>query len=999
MKKITPFLLIVFYFFQLGLLQAQPSNDDCEGAIELLDVVDWCSAVAEYDNTAATASGYQAPFCFSGSNNDVWFKFTAVATDMTITVIGAASPVLGGSMTQPAIAMYLLDDVCGGQINTVGCASDNVGNNIIQLYEGGMIPGQEYYIRIDAGGNVGSFELCINNYFQPPAPGSDCVVSSVLCDTSPFTVQQVSGAGVNPDEALNSCLGGLGSNSESNSTWYTWTCDQSGTLEFTLTPTNPGDDLDFVVYELPNGVENCNGKEVLRCMASGEFNFPSPCMGPTGLAEGSTDFVEMSGCVGIGDDNFLAPLDMVSGTSYALLINNFTSTGNGFNIDFGGTGTFLGPQPEIDLSITSTSVCYGNPVTFSDNSSFALGSLINWEWTFGVDAVPATASGVGPHEVNWTTPGTKIIVLTVESDLGCIVVATETVVVDPCCETENEISVSELVSSVICPTSEDGFIDLTVTSNAEPHTFLWSNGATTSGINNLAIGDYQVTITNDATCEVIQNYTVGGPDQFDLNPIITMPTCDGGQDGAIELQTFGGTSPYQYSWNNGTFTTDDKIENLPVDVYTVVVQDANGCEANLTIEVNELELELELGGTTAPSCFSLADGAIEIVIENGMSPYQYNFNLGDGFQPSNILDSIPAGTYIIDVLDDNLCEGQFEIIVSEPPPLAVDMEVTNVSCFGEADGSVFANATGGVGNYVYSWSTGSSDDTATPLDVGTYSVTVLDGNDCKVITNASVTQPPELFIEIADIINVICFGDETGTIVVAGAGGNPPYQYSMDGFVFQDENVFENLPAGTHIITIIDQLGCTDEIEGTIVQPEELIVDAGPNQTIDLGFSTNIATTVIPTFTNVDYIWEPTEYLSCTECPQPEASPVNTTTYSVTITDEMGCTAEDEVVIFVNKVRPIFIPNAFSPNGDGFNDFFTAFGGPAARQIKEMRVFNRWGALVYEATEIPLSEPTLGWDGTFKGRELSPDVFAYYMVVEFIDSEEILYEGDVTIVK
>jgi len=201
------------------------------------------------------------------------------------------------------------------------------------------------------------------------------------------------------------------------------------------------------------------------------------------------------------------------------------------------------------------------------------------------------------------------------------------------------------------------------------------------------------------------------------------------------------------------------------------------------------------------------------------------------------------------------------------------------------------------------------------------------------------------------------------------------------------------------VITIIDQLGCTDEVEGTINQPEELIVDAGENQTIDLGFSTNLVTTVVPSFTNVDYAWEPTEYLNCTECPSPEASPVNTTTYTVTITDETGCTATDEVTIFVNKVRPIFIPNGFSPNYDGFNDFFTAFGGPAARQIKELRVFNRWGALVYEATEIPLSEPTLGWNGTFKGKDLPPDVFAYYLIVEFIDDEDVLYEGDVTIVK
>ena len=997
MKRITPFLLILFFFFQIENIQAQPANDDCEGAIELTNVENWCSAIAEYDNSDATDSGYQSPFCFPGSDNDVWFKFTAVATDATITVIGAASPVLGGSMFQPGISLYTLDDVCGGQISSIGCISDNAGNNIVQLYEGGMIAGQEYYIRIDAGGSLGSFQLCINNYFQPPLPGSDCQISSVLCDASPFTVQEVIGAGADPDEAPNSCLGGALGNSESNSTWYTWTCDQSGTLEFTLTPTNPGDDLDFVVFELPNGINDCSGKEILRCMASA-------CEGPTGLNAQSTDIEELLNC-SAGDDNFVAALDMVSGTSYALMINNFSNTGNGFNMEFGGTGTFLGPEADMETDEPDMEICYGESIIFNDNSTFALGALVNWEWTFGVDAEPANASGLGPHEVTWTTPGLKTIVLTVESDLGCIVVDVETVLVSPCCETVNAMTIDAvendwecfLINNVVVP---QGSVVLTVSSNAPPHTFLWDDGQTTSTVTDLTLGDHVVTITNDATCEEVLTFTITSPIEISTMPQIVQPTCDGGQDGSIQLFASGGTPPFEYQWeNSGIWVTDDLLTDLPVGVYEVIVRDANGCLASFTIPVTELELELELGGTTEPSCFSLADGEIEIIIENGVAPYQYNFNLGDGFQSSNILADIPAGTYIIDVLDANLCEGSFEIIVSEPPPLSVDMEVTNVSCFGEADGSIFANATGGVGDYVYSWSTGSTDDTATPLDVGTYSVTVLDGNGCDFIIDAAVTQPPELFIEITDIINVICFGDETGTIVVQGSGGNPPYQYSVDDVIFQDDNSFPDLPAGTHVITIIDQLGCTDAVEGTIIQPEELIVDAGENQTIDLGFSTDITTTVSPAFTNVDYNWEPTEYLSCTDCPQPEASPVNTTTYSVTITDETGCTAVDEVTIFVNKVRPIYIPNAFSPNYDGFNDFFTAFGGPAARQIKELRVFNRWGALVYEATEIPLSEPTLGWDGTFKGKDLPPDVFAYYLIVEFIDDEDVLYEGDVTIVK
>ena len=1001
MNRIFSYLAALIFCLTLATQKAyaQPTNDECAGAIEILDVTNWCSAVAEFSNAEVTQSGFDAPLCFSDAANDVWFRFTAVATDVTITVIGAASGALGGTLRQPEIAMYIGD--CDGTINTVGCASDmGIGNNTVQLYEGGLIIGQEYLIRIDAASSPGSFQLCIANYFAPVEPGSDCPVAAILCDKSSFTVQQVTGAGADPDEAAGSCLGGLGSTSESNSTWFTWTCAVNGTLEFTLTPTFPSDDLDFVVYELPNGIANCTDKIELRCMASGDFTFPSPCMGPTGLRESSTDFFEESGCAQpYPQDNFLSAIDMEVGKSYALLVNNFTSTGNGFEVDFGGSGEFLGPEADLETDEPDAEICYGESVTFNDNSTFALGTLVGWEWNFGVDAVPATASGIGPHDVTWDTPGLKTVVLTVESNLGCIVVDVETILVSPCCETINAMTIQDVIEITDCPGSQEGSISLTVVSNAPPHTFLWENNATTSSISNLTAGDYEVTITNDATCDTVLTYTVGGPPPFNITPQVTMATCNGGQDGAIELISFGGTPPYLYQWqNSGIWTSDNTLTNIPIGTYEVIVEDVLGCQTNLSVEVDELELDLILGGDTAPSCFSLADGEIVIELQNGLPPYQFDFNDGNGFQASNVLSNIPAGTYIIDVLDANLCEGNFEIIVSEPPPVSVVLDGQNVSCFGEGDGNIIANATGGVGNYTYSWSSGQTDSTISDLTPNTYTVTVLDGNGCDASASFTIVQPDELFIDLVEVIDVLCFGEETGAITVGGMAGNPPYQYSIDGVLFQDSPIFTDLVAGTYTFTILDSLDCTDEVQGTITQPAELVVDAGPDQRIDLGFSTNInAIHTPPLF--VTHQWLPIEGLSCSDCPNPVASPVETTTYNITITDENGCTATDEITIEVVKNRPIYIPNAFSPNFDGFNDYFTVYGGPAAAKIQKLQIFNRWGAMVFEANDILLNEESLGWDGTFKGKAFSPDVFAFYTYIEFIDGEVVLYEGDLTITK
>ncbi|MEL6925767.1 MAG: PKD domain-containing protein, partial [Bacteroidota bacterium] len=449
------FRILVFLLFGLSsnVLLAQPVNDDCDNATNLPNVANWCSTQAQFNNAGATPSGFQAPVCWGQSRDDVWFSFNSIATDVTITVIGATPNGAGGTLRNPQVVLYQAND-CGSTLNEQECATDAQGANVIELYKGGLVVGQNYLIRIQ-GSNNGSFQLCVNNYNPPVNPGSDCVSASVLCDTSPFTVQSVVGAGNDPDEAgTSSCLGGFGGNSETNSTWFVWTADaeEPGVLEFTLSPTNPSDDLDFVLFELTDGIGNCNAKTELRCMATGidPSLFPSRCAGPTGLRAGETDNAEPPGCNNPSQNSFLAPLEMEAGKSYGLLINNFTATGNGFSIEFGGTGKFQGPVADFTSDATG-SVCYGQDVNFTDASTFPLGELTNWQWSFGVDAVPATATGQNPPVVQWTSPGLKSVVLTVETDLGCIVTEIETILVEPCCEDVNAMTITPNITDALCP--------------------------------------------------------------------------------------------------------------------------------------------------------------------------------------------------------------------------------------------------------------------------------------------------------------------------------------------------------------------------------------------------------------------------------------------------------------------------------------------------------------------------------------------------------------------
>ena len=981
------------------LLLAQPVNDDCTGAIVLNDLSSWCSNSGEFTNINADDSGLSAS-CFPNNqtNNDVWFSFTAEATTVNVSVTGDTGPNGGGSLDNPQFAIYT--GSCGS-LTQVACISDAVGINTIELFETGLQIGTTYYIQVGArNGNTGTFQLCINNFNQIPDPSSDCETGVILCDKSPFTVSNVTGVGNNTNE-----IGDVGCNSigcqltESGSAWYKWTCDQSGSLTFTLTPLNPVDDLDFIVYELPNGVNDCNDKFDIRCMASGEVvgaPFPQwePCTGATGLATGDPDVNESCGC-DAGDNNFVDEIEMISGRSYALVINNFSQSGSGFSMEFGGTGTFLGPEAAFTTNPVADTLCLENSITFTDASSFS-GGIVAWEWNFGQGATPNSANTQGPHTVNYSTPGLKSIVLAVETEDGCIVTEISTIYVE-CCD--GMFDVNAVITNLLCPGEPIGAIDLTVNNDQPPYDFIWDNGNMNEDLSGLEPGNYTVTITDDFTCDTILTYEVVGPDDFDIDTIIGMPTCNGGTDGSITLNITGGTQPYEYSFENGPFTNNSTFSNLAVGDYDITIRDANNCEVLLIIPVNELELVIDPTAISIvhPSCTGFSDGSIVVDIINGQPPYQYDFNDGNGFVSTNTLTGLPAGTYTVDALDANLCMGSFTFTLVDPPLLEVSFDLLNISCFGAMDGELTAVATGGVGNYSYQWQGGQTSATITGLDEGSYFVTVTDGNGCITSNDTTFTQPPPLFIELDSVVDVVCFGEETGIIDVVGIGGTPPFEYSIDGVTFQTSDIFDNLPAGDYTITIMDSRGCTETVDATVIEPPELIVDAGLDVEIELGYSTRLR--AIANDFPVTYSWSPSDFLSCIDCSNPEASPVNTTTYTVTVFDENGCPASDDVTVTVTKNRPLYVPNGFSPNDDGVNDGFTIFAGPGVREIQELLIFNRWGGLVFESSNFQPNEPALGWDGIFKDEPAQIGVYAYYAKVAFIDDVVILVEGDVQLVR
>jgi hypothetical protein len=562
-------------------------------------------------------------------------------------------------------------------------------------------------------------------------------------------------------------------------------------------------------------------------------------------------------------------------------------------------------------------VCIGVPVVVTSTATFAIGSITNQAFSFGATAQPQTGLGPGPHTVQFNTPGTQSVVMTVETNLGCKVTQIQEVLVFP---------------------------------------------------------------------------------KVEVDTFVAIPDCNGGTNGSVTISNIqSGTPPYQFSWNGGPFQTSNSLTGLGESNINLVIRDANNCETELDIPVRELELTVD-PDITPPNCNGDSNGSVLLNVTNGTTPYQFDF--GSGFQNNNGIANLPAGTYTFFGVDAELCNGTFEIEIVDHPPLTLALDTVDITCFGADNGMAVATPGGGVGNFTYFWTDGQTTAEANNLTPGQQNVTVTDGNGCTINGGVFIVQPSDLMVSTLGTTGVICFGDSTGTITAEGAGGVPPYQFGVDGANFIPTGSLINVVGGDRWVMILDANGCLDSVQAYVPTPPPLIVIADPDTTLQLGFTVQSTTITTPIGRPVTFEWMPPTGLSCIDCAEPVITGISTMNYLVKITDEDGCMSIDSVRIIVVKDRPIYLPNIISPdNPQQFpNDKFTLFAGPAAERIELLRIFDRWGELVWEGRDMPLgNDGSQGWDGTFRGKRVNPGVFTFIAFVRFVDQEVLEYSGDVTV--
>ncbi len=454
--------------------------------------------------------------------------------------------------------------------------------------------------------------------------------------------------------------------------------------------------------------------------------------------------------------------------------------------------------------------------------------------------------------------------------------------------------------------------------------------------------------------------------------------------------------PYQLDLKSqGELITSIEITQCPdtffVCVDTTLVYDFDVPMTD--IEYNNAITLGEVNYPTGASIFDLSNNEFVVIEELAEEIF-----ICEGEEVSVFGEMISEpGLYFNNPINTTGCDTLDAVKVEFYDLPLVALELTAIPCDSTDLGSIQAYVVEGVGPYEYQWNYNNAN-TNQLLDVpsGIYTLDVIDGNGCTNTTSIEVLSPlstPELNFEIQD---VLCYGDQDGAVLVDDAGSF--YEYSLDGVNYQNIPVFNDLAAGQYQLYYSNE-ACDYSQAFEITQPEESVLVLPDDVTINLGDSYEIESQTTINADPIVYNWTPTETLSCDDCGSPIATPLNTTLYALSIPDTNNCIIADEILITVVKDRNVYIPNVFSPNGDGQNDVLTIFADASVEEVLLFRIFDRWGEFIYEDTNFQPNDLSHGWDGTFKGEILQPAVFTYYTQVAFIDGSVLLYKGDVAIVR
>ncbi|NBC05717.1 MAG: T9SS type B sorting domain-containing protein [Bacteroidetes bacterium] len=645
--------------------------------------------------------------------------------------------------------------------------------------------------------------------------------------------------------------------------------------------------------------------------------------------------------------------------------------------------------PAVVLSLQQDSVsCYGG----ADGSAEVIASGgypgYTYEWLPPANSNTTVATGLeaGTYTVE------------VADETNCRATGQITVYEPP----ELDASPFEL-DSVSCFGGNDGRLIARPAGGTSPLQVDWSNGVSGQQVvSNLSSGNYQVTVTDANGCTATSIYYLPQPSELTADLLQDSISCYGGADGSVNLVVDGGTPNYWTNWSvpgaNGAFS----LNGLSAGIYAVTVTDDNDCTASSTAEVLEPPLLTLNGAGDSTTCAGGQDGVATVIPQGGTPVYQYEWS---GLTAvGNVADSLSAGTYTVTVTDVNGCEDDIAINIGQPTPLSIELQQDSVRCYGGDDGSAEVEVSGGVPDYTYRWlaPVNSNSPKAYNLSAGMYQVEIIDAYGCTRMDSIRVKQPAEIAAYTDEQTFPDCNQGQPGITTISPEGGTPPYDYFWSNGTFGD--TLKSFEGGRYDLTIVDSRGCEGEasaevlvfsIESSVSEVRQL----GGANVICLADSALLAVETNSLPSSVQ--WSPSNLLSCDSCISTYAYPTGDSTYYVDVVDQFGCQLRDSIRILVDDDCGVYIPNAFSPNGDYVNDYFRIYDDGRIKAVTKMEIYHRWGGLVFRrgSNNSPPEIDSVWWDGTFDGEELNSNVYIYNIEVILVNGSKRSYKGQVHLIR
>jgi len=630
-----------------------------------------------------------------------------------------------------------------------------------------------------------------------------------------------------------------------------------------------------------------------------------------------------------------------------------------------------------DITNPSPVICAGETVALTGTATGGSAPL-NYNWSPG---------GQTTTNISVTPMVTTLYTYTVTDAGGCTVSDTTTIIVN------STLTVNAGPDQNICI---GGTANL-IASGAVNYT--WSDGVstigTTAGISVSPASTTTYYVTGDAGSSCIDSDTVIVTVSNLPDPTITPagPFCSTDPLNTLSAATAGGI------WSATCGTCIDSISGqfdpsaaTPGNT-TITYTFSGSCGASDTEVILVESISPAVVTDVDIDCFGNCIGSITM---SATGATQFSNDNGATFQPSGNFTTLCSGTYNLVAETAIGCQVTSTATITEPTALTLPTSFIDVSCFGFCDGSAIVAPQGGTAPYSYAWSSGGGNVPAVNnLCANTYTVTVTDGNGCVANADITVSGPPAVTVDNMVSTPETCPGDCDGTISVTATNA---VQYSIDGGItFQGTNTFSGLCAGNYTVLIEDVNGCQDN--GTAAVANPLAVDA---QFVFNPQPTDLYNTEI-TFLNLssnalNYTWD-FAGLGMSNSTNPVFTFPDTVAGQYTVclfaSDMNGCLDSTCSIVVIDDILLVYVPNAFTPDGDGINDLFIPVVNALDPEKYELFVFNRWGEIIFNTESI-----TTGWDGSHKGIKSKQDVYVWKIVAkDIIEGKKRVYYGHVSLLR